>query len=411
MSLLSAIRVALGALLVNKGRSILTSLGIVIGIMAVIAMVSAGSGARQKLDERLASVGKNLILIKPGARTLGGAMASYTPLTSEDAKALRDDPVLRRLLVGVAESQHLLTLAQTPTASHHVMVTGNVPAIREVRNWKVAYGRFFDESDMKQQALVCLIGETVRKKLFPHRTNPVGERVRIASHYLEVIGMLGEKGRAPNGDDQDNQVFVPLPTLQRKLAHEVRVGIIVAATREPAVEEGSYVESAKARIQAIMRERHRLRPGQDDDFEVSSIQEVAQLATMVTTVLNLLIIVIASISLVVGGIGIMNIMLVSVTERTREIGIRMAVGATPADIRNQFLIEAAVLAMAGGIIGISLGIGVAVVLGRLANWPIYVSPMSVALAFGVSAAVGVFFGYYPAAKASRLDPIEALRYE
>jgi putative ABC transport system permease protein len=404
MSLLSAIRVAFAALLVNKGRSALTSLGIVIGISAVIAMVSAGSGARSKLDERLESVGKNLILIRPGGRTQQGTIADFVPLTTEDAAAIRKQ--VGPLLVGVAESQMTQRLASTPSGNWPTVIVGSVPDLQKIRNWHMVHGRFYSEDDVKKLATVCLIGQTVQRKLFPTTPNPVGRSVRVGQLQLRVIGVLGEKGRSPTGADQDDQIFVPITTLQRKLVGEERVALIVAAARSEEV-----IEKAKEEITRVLREQHHIKPGSNDDFDVSTVREMAELAVILTAVMQILIVIIASISLVVGGVGIMNIMLVSVTERTREIGIRMAVGATGADVLIQFLLEAVALSLIGGVIGITLGIGGAMALARLANWPLVVSPMIVLIAFVVAAGVGVFFGYYPALKASRLDPIEALRYE
>jgi putative ABC transport system permease protein len=404
MGILSAIRVALDALLVNKVRSTLTSLGIVIGISAVIALVAAGSGARHKLDERLDSIGKNLILVRPGAHTQQGAVADFRPLSTNDASAIRKD--IGPLLVGAAEVQVTKRLAASRNGNWGTVIVGSVPAIQQVRNWSVQQGRFYNEDDIKKVASVCLLGKTVREKLFPYTPNPVGEMIRIDNVQLRVIGVLDEKGRSATGADQDDQIFVPLVTLQRKLGGSDPVGMIVVAVR-PEVP----LEKAKEAILKIMRERHHIKNGQTDDFDVSSVQEMAELAVILTTTLQLLTAIIASISLVVGGIGIMNIMLVSVTERTREIGIRMAVGATPFDVLVQFLIEAIVLSLVGGLIGISLGILAAVAIARLADWPLVIAPTAVMIAFAVAAAVGIFFGYYPALKASRLDPIEALRYE
>jgi len=406
MSLTSAFRVALAALVVNKGRSALTSLGIVIGICAVIAMVAAGTSVREQLEERLNSVGKNLILIQPNTKTNLGLSSRTTPLNEKDVHALRDDSRLRELTIGFAETQYLGATAIAGSLQHTLTVTGSVPEIKTIRGWSLTAGRFYDEADLKKAAPVCLIGETVRKKLFPHRSNPVGERIRMNGLSLEIIGVLGEKGRAPTGVDQDDQIFVPLSTMQEKLAHEKRLGVVVTTAKN-----AKDIPEIERRIREILRETRRIRPGHEDDFQVSSVQEMAQLAVFLTNILNILIVVIASISLVVGGIGIMNIMLVSVTERTREIGIRMAVGPRPKDIRNQFLLEAVVLALTGGIIGVCLGIAISLVLGYVLNWPVFISPFYVGLAFGVSALVGVFFGYYPAATAAQLDPIEALRYE
>jgi putative ABC transport system permease protein len=406
MSFLSAIRVALGALLVNKGRSVLTSLGIVIGISAVIAMVSAGAGARDKLDERLDSVGKNLILIKPGGRTQQGISTESAPLKEEDVEAIRKK-VNPSWLTGVAESQMVpLIMASTRYGNHPVPLVGSVPDLQKIRRWKVKYGRFYTDEDVKAFAPVCLIGENTRQKLFPDKPDPVGESVRVGRIQLRVIGVLGEKGRSPTGADQDDQIFLPVTTLRHKLTGRDRIDLIITCTRSE-----ELIERAKEEIIRVMRESHHIKPGSSDDFDVSTVQEMAELAVVLTKTMQILIAVIASISLIVGGIGIMNIMLVSVTERTREIGIRMAIGATPWDILIQFLIEAVVLALVGGIIGISLGLGGAFALAEVAGWPPVLQPNIVLLAFFVSAAVGIFFGFYPAQKASRLDPIEALRYE
>jgi putative ABC transport system permease protein len=269
----------------------------------------------------------------------------------------------------------------------------------------LAYGRFYNNEEVKAIAPVCLIGQSVRKKLFPDKVDPVGDKVRVDHISLRIVGVLEEKGRSPTGADQDDQIFVPITTLQQSIVGTNRIVLILTAAKSE-----DMVERAKEDIIKVLREQHHVKTGAED-FDVSTVQEMSELAVILTNTMQALIIVIASISLVVGGIGIMNIMLVSVTERTREIGIRMAIGATPADVLTQFLIEAVVLSLVGGIIGISLGIGGAVALARVANWPVVLSPGSVGLATIVAAAVGIFFGFYPARKASRLDPIEALRYE
>jgi putative ABC transport system permease protein len=405
MSILSALRVAINALMVNKGRSALTSLGIVIGISAVISLVSAGDGARMMLDERLENIGKNLILIRPGARNNVGVIATYTPLTKEDAAALR-----RRMesqVEGIAELQYAQKLVSNGRTHWLTTVVGMQPIVKKIRKWDIEPGgRFISDEDMKRQELVCLIGQTVKQKLFPDR-NPLGQMLRVERTQLRIIGVLGHKGRSLNGADQDDQIFVPLPTLQHKiLPHVTDLGMIMMEVRDE-----SQTDKIKTEIEQVLARQHHQKPGEANSFDVVGIQEVAELANFITKTLQVLVVVIAAVSLLVGGIGVMNIMLVSVTERTREIGIRMAVGATPVAVLGQFLIEAVVLALVGGLIGIALGVGAAWGMARLLGWPLTVSPFYVLLACGVSAAVGVLFGYYPAWKASRLDPIVALRYE
>jgi putative ABC transport system permease protein len=403
MTLLAALRLALGALLDHKGRSVLTSLGIVIGTGAVIAMVSAAGGARQKLDERLDNVGKNLILIRAGARTQSGAVADVKPLTNDDADLLRKQ--LRHLIQGVAEVQVSIRTASTRTRHCHTMIVGTSPDMRPVRKWTVQHGRFLAAEDLKKQAGVCILGQTVREKLFPDMPNPVGQLVRVDRLPLRVIGVLEAKGRSPIGGDQDDQIFVPLNTLQRKIAGEESLSMMLTA-----VDDMGQLDRAKDEINRLLREHRRVKAGQED-FDVSSVQEMAALAVIMTRTMQILIGVIAGISLLVGGIGIMNIMLVSVTERTREIGIRMAIGATPRDVLVQFLIEAVLLSLVGGLLGMTLGVAAAVALAWAAGWPIFVDYQMVLLSFLISGGVGVFFGYYPALRASRLDPIEALRHE
>ena len=403
MGLLAAIRVALGALLIHKGRSVLTSLGIVIGIGSVIAMVSAGDGVQSKLDERMATVGRNLVLVRAGARTRTGAVADTTFFTKEDAAAIRKQ--VGPLLNGLAEVQ--LTQRQVATHTRHwpTLLCGTTPELAVVREWKLSSGRFLTADDVARADPVCVIGNTVRKELFRDDPDPVGRSVRVDRLQLRVVGVLAPKGRDPIGTDQDDEMFLPLTTLQRKVVGEEKVGMMLAA-----VKAETLTPRVVEQIGRVLRQTHKVSTG-TPDFDVSSVQEMAELGYTVTTTVQMLVAVIASLSLVVGGIGIMNIMLVSVTERTREIGLRMAVGATSADVLAQFLIEAVILSLAGGLLGVTLGVAVAAALAAAAGWPMVVSPLSVLLACGVSGAVGVCFGFYPAWKASRLDPIDALRYE
>jgi putative ABC transport system permease protein len=403
MGIFTAIHMALSALLVHKGRSTLTSLGIVIGTGAVISMVSAAGGARQKLDERMDNVGKNLILVRAGARSTNGTLTDFKPITNDDAALLRQR--FRGKVQGIAEVQASVRVIGTRTRSCTTMVCGTSPDMHGVRNWVTQHGRFLTAEDLKKQANVCVLCATVREKLFPDLENPVGQKVRLDHLQLTVVGVLKSKGRSPIGGDQDDQVFMPLQTLQKKLVGAESLSLIL--TSVPAMDQ---LDKVKDEMIVLLRDKRHVKVGQED-FDVSTVQEMAALAEIMANTMHILTIVIASISLLVGGIGIMNIMLVSVTERTREIGVRMAIGATPADVLTQFLIEALVLSIFGGIIGVSLGLGIAFALGWLVNWPILLDGTMVVVAFAVSACVGVFFGYYPALTASRLDPIEALRYE
>src|ERR1700722_4578243 len=403
MNIITAFRIALNALVIHKGRSALTSLGIIIGTGAVISMVSAAGGARTKLDERLDNVGKTLIIIRAGARTQNGTLADIKPLTNEEAATLRKQ--LGTHVTGLAEVQATLRTVSTRTRNCVTMVVGTSPDMQKVRGWVVQHGRYIAPEDLKKQAAVCVLGQTVREKLFPDMPNPVGQVIRVDRLQLRVIGVVEGKGRSPIGGDQDDQIFLPLNTLQRKLVGDEILSMLLTS-----VDSVDKLERTKADITRILREKRRGKAGLED-FDVSSVQEMAEIAVVMTRTMQALIGIIASISLVVGGIGIMNIMLVSVTERTREIGIRMAIGATPSDILTQFLIEAVLLSLLGGLIGISLGIGAAAALAWVAGWPIFIDYSMVAVSFGISGGVGIFFGYYPALKASRLDPIEALRYE
>jgi putative ABC transport system permease protein len=404
VGLTTAVGEAVRALRINKGRSALTSLGIIIGIGAVITLVAAGQGARRKLEDQLESVGKDVILVRAGARTQQGLVADYAALANEDVAAVRREA--GPLLVGVAPVELAQRLAVTRWGRWPTAVVGSTPEMERIRRWRVVSGRFYTAEEVKRQAPVCLLGQTVRRKLFPGHADPVGQTVRVEHLRLEVVGVLGEKGRSPTGADQDDQIFVPITTLQRRLLGEERIMLIVAAARSEA-----DLPVAKERVERALRRGHRLAAGTPNDFDVSTVREMGELAEVLTGTMQALVAVIASISLVVGGIGIMNIMLVSVTERTREIGLRMALGATGADVMGQFLTEAVILALFGGLLGVALGVAGAAAFARALDWPLLVSPGVVAVGFAVAAGVGVFFGFYPARKASRLDPIEALRSE
>lgn len=400
-------RVALRALARNKMRSALTMLGIVIGVCAVIAMVSVGQGAEQQVQQQIESFGTNTIFISAGSPSRGhggmrmGSWAVKT-LTMEDMEALlREVPLLREAAPGVMDSAQVVYGNQ----NWFTRLMGTTSNYFRVRNWPVEAGSMFTEDELSAAANVCVLGKTVAQLLFGDE-DPVGKTMRIKNMPFRVIGVLTPKGQSGMGDDQDDRIFAPYTTVQKKLKGQDWLQFISASavSREASV-------AAVPQIEGLLRERHHIRAGEDNDFQVRTQSEVADLAQATGRIMTLLLASIASISLLVGGIGIMNIMLVSVTERTREIGIRMAVGATEDDIQRQFLVEAVTLSLLGGVSGIALGIIFSILISNFLQWPTLVSPAAVAMAAAFSAGVGIFFGYYPARKAARLDPIEALRYE
>ena len=408
MNLYSAMKVAYRSLRANKMRSVLTMLGMIIGVAAVIAMVAVGQGANERIAAQIASIGSNLLLILPGSTTSGGlrsGFGSVPTLTMADAKAIGKElsavryqsPSIRSTAPVVYGNQNWSTIIQ-----------GVAPEYFNVRDWGVAAGRIFSPEDVDASAKVALLGQTVSESLFGGE-NPVGKIIRIKKVPFTVLGIMDAKGQSPQGQDQDDAVFVPITTAQKKLVGTTHVGT-VGVIFVQAVDADS-IGLAQQQVTDLLRQRHRINRGQDDDFSVRNLSEMLAVAEASTRVMSLLLGAIASVSLLVGGIGIMNIMLVSVTERTREIGIRMAVGARERDILLQFLIEAVVLAVTGGSIGILVGVGGSALISRFAGWSTIVDPGAVLLAFGFSAAIGIFFGFYPARKASRLDPIEALRHE
>jgi len=408
INLPSTIRISFRALRVNKMRSALTMLGIIIGVGAVIAMLAVGTGASRQIAQQMASIGSNLLIILPGATTAGGVRmgaGTQPTLTLSDADAIQKEcpsvsdvaPVLSGIAQVVYGHQNWST-----------GVVGTTPAMLNVRDWPVASGRPFTTQDVKSATKVCLLGQTVVDNLLGGQ-DPVGQTVRINKIPFTVAGVLASKGQSAGGRDQDDTIYVPVTTAQKKLfgtAFPGMVGIIMVKARSTA-----DLGPAQQQINELLRQRHHIGQKAENDFTVRNLTEMMQAAEQSTKVMTLLLGAIASVSLLVGGIGIMNIMLVSVTERTREIGIRMAVGAKTWDIRFQFIVEALTLSLLGGIIGIIMGVSGSELVSALAGWPTVVAPFSVFLAFVFSALVGIFFGFYPAYKASLLDPIEALRYE
>jgi len=405
MSLSEFLRVGFQALSRNRMRSGLTVLGIVIGVAAVIATLAIGQGARAAVQAQIRALGANTLTVLPGTITASGArsgMGSTTTLTPDDALAIKAEcPAIEAVAPGVR------TVAQVVFGNMNwsTQVQGTTPDFTFVRQWPVQSGVFITDSDVRGAAKVCVLGQNVAQQLFAD-ADPVGQIVRIKDIPFRVVGVLNMKGGQGFGGNQDDIVVVPITTAQRKLLAITHVhSISVSAVSEKAVPEASN------QITDLLRQRHRIRPDADADFFIFTQQEIANSAEATSKVMTMLLASIAAVSLLVGGIGIMNIMLVSVTERTREIGIRRAIGARRHDILMQFLVESAFLALAGGALGVALGIGAATLITQIARWPTLIQPAAVALAFGFASAIGVFFGFYPAHRASRLDPVEALRYE
>jgi putative ABC transport system permease protein len=406
----SLLRIALRALAVNKLRSALTMLGIVIGVGAVIVMIAVGAGAQARVEEQIRALGSNLLLVMPGSTTAGGVRMGFgsgSTLTEDDVLAINREipealaaPALR----GSAQ-------AIWGNANWSTQVFGVTPEYLDVRQWPLVAGRSFEPGEMAGAAKVCLIGATVAKQLFG-AADPLDQSIRIKRVPFTVIGVLDVKGQSLMGTDQDDLILMPIKTARSRVlgtasaARNRTVGTIWVKAAD-----GVGTKQVEAQVRELLRQRHRIQAGADDDFSLRNLAEVMAAQEASSRVLALLLAAVASVSLLVGGIGIMNIMLVSVTERTREIGLRMAVGARTRDILGQFLVEAVTLSLIGGLIGVALGIGGALAIAELAGWRILISPAAVALAVAFAFVIGVFFGFYPARKAARLNPVEALRFE
>lgn len=405
MKILNILLSAFRALQRNKMRSFLTMLGIIIGVGAVIAMLAIGQGAEYSVKEQIAALGTNVLMVYPGAQQQAGvrsAAGAATTLTEDDALAIsKECPAVQYISPGsMAGGQVIAGNLNWSTG-----IQGVGTDYLEIRQWPIEYGEFFTDQDVKAAAKVCILGRTVADNLFPE-SSPVDQTVRIRSVPFKVVGVLTKKGQNAMGQDQDDVILAPYTTVIRRLSHWPNLRfILVSATSL------KDISVAQTQISELLRMRHKIQPYDSDDFTIRNQTDLAATATATTDILTILLASIASVSLLVGGIGIMNIMLVSVTERTREIGIRMSIGARSRDILTQFLIEALVLSLLGGIVGIILGVAGSSIISSIAKWPTIVTAFSVFLSFGFSIAIGIFFGYYPARKAAMLNPIDALRYE
>jgi len=396
---------ALRALRRNKLRSSLTALGIIIGVFAVVAMVAIGNGTRASIESQVAGLGQNMLMVFAGSRRSGGVnsgLGSASAITLEDAEALR-----REIPDVVASSPEVTTTAQAIANGRNwsTTIAGEAPEYLVIRDWTVASGSMFTDREVRSAAKVAVLGAKTAHELFGV-LDPVGQTVRVGNMPFVIIGVLASKGAGVGGQNQDDRVVIPYTTAMKRITGDKYLRSVYLQ-----IGEAERIPIAQDQITRLLRQRHRLLPGVSDDFNIFNQQEIADTVNTVTSTLTLLLGAIAGLSLVVGGIGIMNIMLVSVTERTREIGIRISVGAQPGDIRIQFLIEAITLSLLGGLVGVLLGIGTTRLIGAVSSFKPIVSMGSIVLAFTVSFSIGVFFGFYPARRASLLDPIDALRYE
>ena len=407
MNLIATFKLALTALSRNKMRSILTMLGIIIGVGAVIAMVGIGQGASASIQSQISQLGNNMLYVSAGSANTGGmrgGSGTGTTLTVEDIEAIgREVPSVSAASPYVRASGQLVYGNMNWSASGGI--AGTSEKFPEIRDWKVGSGEFFTEADVKYAARVAVLGKTVADNLFAG-ADPIGQTIRIRNLPFRVVGILAAKGQNQVGQDQDDTVIIPYTAAMKKLLSTTRVSMAMVS----AISAGATT-TAERQIGELLRQRHRLAPNEEDDFTVRNLSDIAEAASASSSIMTNLLASIAGVSLLVGGIGIMNIMLVSVTERTREIGIRMAIGARSGVIRRQFLIESITISLVGGIIGALLGVGASIAIASTLNWPTLVSPASIVISVAFSALVGIVFGYYPARKAAALDPIDALRYE
>jgi putative ABC transport system permease protein len=406
MSLWLTLETALEALRRNVMRTMLTALGIIIGVAAVIVMMALGNGARASIESRIRSAGTNLIIVMPGSATVGGVrlgQGARTTLTPADAEAIgRDVPGVGAVSPGASTRAQVVSA----TGNWSTQIQGASAELASIRNWSVESGSFFTDADVTRAGKVALLGAIVRDQLFGADSDPTGDTIRIANQPFTVVGILERKGQSAIGQDQDDTVIVPYTTVMKKLSGNIWLtNITVAAESE------SQISQVADNITTMLRQRHRLSAGDPDDFTVRTLEEMTTVLTATTKTMTWLLASIAAVSLLVGGIGVMNIMLVSVTERTREIGLRMSIGARRRDVARQFLVESLTLSLAGGVMGIVLGVVASLGLSQIFAWTTSISAMSVVLSFGCAAAIGGFFGLYPAQRAAALSPIEALRFE
>ncbi|WP_424194176.1 ABC transporter permease [Ampullimonas aquatilis] len=410
MSLLATLRIALNALRINKLRSALTMLGIIIGVAAVIVMIAIGTGAQERVKEQVRSLGSNIMIVLPGSILQSGVRlgsGATQTLTEDDAQAIQREVPEVQVASGTNRGSAQVVAGGSNWAT---TVYGITPEFLDVREWAITSGRGFEAGELSGSGKVALIGLTVARQLFGD-ADPLDQQIRIKNVPHTIIGVLDRKGQSSQGQDQDDVIMVPLSTARNRLFGQGQGRLRRVSTILVKVQQGQDMKVAENNMRDLLRQRHKLQEQADDDFSIRNLSELLQVQEAASNVMAILLASVASVSLLVGGIGIMNIMLVSVTERTREIGLRMAVGARSRDILLQFLVEALTLSLIGGIVGIVLGVAGTYVVAQLASWPTQLQFKAIALAAGFAAAIGIFFGWYPARKAANLLPIQALRYE